>query len=871
MANMTNNQAGAQDKFQIGTPSPGQVDTPNFEAEVPWRSFQDLSRATEGFGQQVTQMAAAASQRAGIAQANTDIANGTAAPKTYGPASNDAYNQTLLQNTVESRKADMLTQLRTAEIAHPNDVQGFQDAVSAIGQAYKDNPSPFPEADAELHNFWTLQVASSLGKVQEGQEQARIANGRGAMFQAMQTGSSLLGQAVDGADWSDQGAQVVAAASNQYVKSLAKYGPRTAFDVGGQHFDADPTRLQVATPAEIEENARQTIEQARVSWIYNAAEKLPTSAAQAEFRDEVANRYRSNDPAFAGISGPQMDTLERRLRMLVVHSSSDERAQTEQVGQETDRLIEAYRWSGDPSLIPQMVQAAEKSGDPARIAKAHTIAVANVAMPGVLEDVARGVLTWNTPPGLPETIKTPEDFANLVTAVIGNESGGVNGKVNPKSGASGLMQVMPATAQEVAARLGLPWDPDRLQHDAAYNRAIGTEYLKEQVQRYNGNTALALAAYDAGPGNVDQWVQQIGDPRGGQITNAAWSSAVPFRETRDYIAKANQATGRYQAWLGAKSGFASDPLTFAHTQGAATIPALDPNGAFTQDGQGQFAAALQQRAAVGQSLAQRFGVPARLLTNSERDAITDQIKADPTKAVTIAQLGLRALGPDGAHQLLREIGQNAAGPEMHIADLTAMQAPIVSSAIAGMRLKAEGAKEGPKYPAGHTFEDLQLQTGPAFERMPDVVPAVRQVAELARLADAQKGVDHGADYYFQSALGARSVNGVRYGGTATVNGRATVLPYWLKSDQAGDAVHAILSSLDANGRHPSWSNGQPMHADDAARMQLIANPDGTYGLVNPKTNGLVRDAYGRPYKIGLESNRAWLAQRLGPGAVLTNR
>lgn len=124
-------------------------------------------------------------------------------------------------------------------------------------------------------------------------------------------------------------------------------------------------------------------------------------------------------------------------------------------------------------------------------------------------------------------------FKSLVDSVIGQESGGDALAVSPK-GARGLMQLMPDTAREVAAELGLPYDEGRLTSDPAYNKALGSAYLGKMLDRYDGEHVLALAAYNAGPGKVDEWLKSNGDPRNGQVGMADWVRSIPFDETRDY-------------------------------------------------------------------------------------------------------------------------------------------------------------------------------------------------------------------------------------------------------------------------------------------------------------------------------------------------
>ncbi|MFD0669168.1 transglycosylase SLT domain-containing protein [Ramlibacter sp. MAHUQ-53] len=98
-------------------------------------------------------------------------------------------------------------------------------------------------------------------------------------------------------------------------------------------------------------------------------------------------------------------------------------------------------------------------------------------------------------------------------------------------GASGLMQVMPATARWTARRIGLNgFNPDQLS-DRDTNIAIGTAYLKLVLDDFGGSMPMAAAAYNAGPSRPRAW------RNGPVLEGAAWAENVPFNETRDYVKK----------------------------------------------------------------------------------------------------------------------------------------------------------------------------------------------------------------------------------------------------------------------------------------------------------------------------------------------
>jgi soluble lytic murein transglycosylase len=103
------------------------------------------------------------------------------------------------------------------------------------------------------------------------------------------------------------------------------------------------------------------------------------------------------------------------------------------------------------------------------------------------------------------------------------------------AGARGLMQLMPGTARETAGKIGLDYDYARLTADPAYNIALGSTYIGRMLDYYGGNHVLAVAAYNAGPGNVNKWLRDNGDPRLGTIEVVDWIEAIPLSETRGYV------------------------------------------------------------------------------------------------------------------------------------------------------------------------------------------------------------------------------------------------------------------------------------------------------------------------------------------------
>lgn len=113
-------------------------------------------------------------------------------------------------------------------------------------------------------------------------------------------------------------------------------------------------------------------------------------------------------------------------------------------------------------------------------------------------------------------------------------------------GASGLMQVMPATAKWTARKIGLTDFVPQQISERDTNITIGTGYLKLLLDSFGGSMPLAAAAYNAGPGRPRVWRGAAGAP---VLEAAIWAENVPFNETRDYVKKVLSNTTVYAALI----------------------------------------------------------------------------------------------------------------------------------------------------------------------------------------------------------------------------------------------------------------------------------------------------------------------------------
>lgn len=197
---------------------------------------------------------------------------------------------------------------------------------------------------------------------------------------------------------------------------------------------------------------------------------------------------------------------------------------------EAAMLVDLARNCGDQSLSMKVVRTAAQHGF-------------------ILPD--RGYPVRRSPGGAVETA--------FVMGIVRQESG-FDPTVRSPAGALGMMQLMPSTASIVARKLGYDYGSGRLE-DADYNMQLGSAYLGQLVDKFDGSYLLAAAAYNAGPGRPTQWTSICGDPRASSTDPTDFIECIPFTETRNYVMRVLEATEVYRARLGggdAKVSLAAD-------------------------------------------------------------------------------------------------------------------------------------------------------------------------------------------------------------------------------------------------------------------------------------------------------------------------
>ena len=157
-------------------------------------------------------------------------------------------------------------------------------------------------------------------------------------------------------------------------------------------------------------------------------------------------------------------------------------------------------------------------------------------------------------------INVPIKDKSLLYAIARQES-----EFNPtavsRTGARGMLQIMPSTAKEFSKKLLQKFSLKKLTNNLNYNTKIGYVLLKNQLSRFNGSYILTLCSYNAGANRTMQWVVKYGDPRKMNLKEAIdWIINIPYSETRNYVIKVLENFEFYQYIMMGKCNINADIL-----------------------------------------------------------------------------------------------------------------------------------------------------------------------------------------------------------------------------------------------------------------------------------------------------------------------
>ena len=138
--------------------------------------------------------------------------------------------------------------------------------------------------------------------------------------------------------------------------------------------------------------------------------------------------------------------------------------------------------------------------------------------------------------------------SELILAIIRQESE-FDVRAHSYAGARGMMQIMTYTARIVAKRAKLPYSKKKLTSDPNYNIKLGSYYIAELLEQYEGSYPFSIAAYNAGPKRVAYWNKINGNPQKRKIDYVDWIELIKFRETRNYVQRVLENVNVYKYML----------------------------------------------------------------------------------------------------------------------------------------------------------------------------------------------------------------------------------------------------------------------------------------------------------------------------------
>lgn len=224
-------------------------------------------------------------------------------------------------------------------------------------------------------------------------------------------------------------------------------------------------------------------------------------------------------PGSAGLGAEQIE----RPRILLTAGMREEALR------ELDRLVPRASGLSDRLALAQLFAEAGDFNRPQRL----MLAAYGNRLAGVpaLDDLEVWWHAWPAP--YHETFREAARVGvrvepGLVYAVMREESG-YRPEVVSISGARGLLQIMPETGERLARTQGLPtFSPDDL-FSPDVNIRLGSSYLEQLLERFEGRTSAAVASYNAGPLAVSRWLQE------GPVADDEWVEAIPYDQTRTYV------------------------------------------------------------------------------------------------------------------------------------------------------------------------------------------------------------------------------------------------------------------------------------------------------------------------------------------------
>jgi soluble lytic murein transglycosylase len=133
-----------------------------------------------------------------------------------------------------------------------------------------------------------------------------------------------------------------------------------------------------------------------------------------------------------------------------------------------------------------------------------------------------------------------------LTLAITRQESQFNPDAKSPANARGLMQLLPGTAKHVAKKFDISYSDSHI-NDTTLNLSLGSHYLGQMVDGFNGSYILGIASYNAGPGSVRKWIKSMGEPPKTVDGAIDWIEGIPFVETRNYVMRVLENVEIYRA------------------------------------------------------------------------------------------------------------------------------------------------------------------------------------------------------------------------------------------------------------------------------------------------------------------------------------
>ena len=307
----------------------------------------------------------------------------------------------------------------------------------------------------------------------------------------------------------------------------------------------------------LSKRARRPISQARGFYWLGRAQAAAGQTAAAEQSFSTAARHAST---YYG----QLAHVELGRRRLSISAPPQVTAADKQnfakrdLVRAIDRLASAgYRSKTEP-IFRHLGRELKSAGEirlladrAGRLGLYHV--VIQVATLGNVRGLPTMALAYPTS-AVPSRARLHPEVPKSIAFGISKRESNFNQSVVSRAGARGLFQVMPGTAKLMAKRAGVRYSLKKLSSDAEYNALLGTHYLAQMLDRYDGSYVRTFVAYNAGPGRSDSWSKRFGNPsKQGLHGVIDWVELIPFKETRNYVQRVMENVTMYEAVLGVKT------------------------------------------------------------------------------------------------------------------------------------------------------------------------------------------------------------------------------------------------------------------------------------------------------------------------------